>query len=253
MSIQAVSWALEQYIPKPIAKLVLVSLANHANHTSGLCYPSVELIAHEASCSVRSAQRYIRYLAERGFIKVEERFKDGRQLQNTYWLLIASSNPPARSSGGGDSVSPLSGQPTTGVTPGGDTAVTPINHHNNHQLPPLSPNAVCGDKPEGGHSIEDKRPSSRAAPPAPIRSSFETLPICWKDRGRYEIEIILRLGNDGGDMLSALPDWRVNSLCQRQRDGILGDDAIAEIKTLYLETKSRSSFAQSSQPKESIS
>lgn len=79
MSIQAVAWALEQYIPKAIAKLVLVSLANHADHASGRCYPSVEQAAHEASCSVRSVQRYTPYLAERGFIKIEEHFKDGRQ------------------------------------------------------------------------------------------------------------------------------------------------------------------------------
>ena len=243
MSIQAVAWALEQFIPKAIAKLVLVSLANHADHANGRCYPSVEMIAHEASCSVRSVQRYTRYLAERGFIKVEEFFQEGRQRQNTYWLLMGGPDPRGQVSGGGDPPSPLGGQPTQGVTPRGDTAVTPINHHNNHQLPPLSPSVVFVDKPEDRHSIEEKRPSSRAAPPAPNKSGFETRPKIWKDRGRYEIEIISRLGSDGGDILSALPDWRVNSLCQRQRDGVLGDNAIAEIKTSYLETKLRSSPA----------
>lgn len=69
MSIQAVGWALEQYIPKPIAKLILVSLANHTNLETGRCYPSIATIAHEASCSDRSVQRHLPYLVEGGFVR----------------------------------------------------------------------------------------------------------------------------------------------------------------------------------------
>jgi hypothetical protein len=117
MSIQAVAWALEQYIPKAIAKLVLVSLANHADHANGRCYPRVEMIAHEASCSARSVQRYTRYLAERGFVIIEESFEDGRRRQNTYWLLMGGCDPRAKVSIGGDPLSPLGGQLTKSVTP----------------------------------------------------------------------------------------------------------------------------------------
>ncbi len=88
MSIQAVAWALEQRIPAG-PKLVLVALANHADHTSGLCWPSVALVAHEASCSPRAVYRFVADLTRNGFVAVEKkRGKDGKQRSNNYWLLF---------------------------------------------------------------------------------------------------------------------------------------------------------------------
>lgn len=88
MSIQAVAWALEQQIPAG-PKLVLVALANHADHSSGLCWPSVALVAHEASCSPRAVYRFVADLARNGYVSVEKkRGKDGKQRSNNYWLLF---------------------------------------------------------------------------------------------------------------------------------------------------------------------
>ena len=97
MSIQAVAWALEQdftgrtpkgrSISAHVAKLVLISLANHADHVSGHCWPSGETIAREASCSVRSAYRMINALARNGFVDVRKvRGDDGKQRSNNYWI-----------------------------------------------------------------------------------------------------------------------------------------------------------------------
>jgi hypothetical protein len=88
MSIQAVAWALEQRIPAG-PKLVLVALANHADHTSGLCWPSVALIAHEASCSPRAVYRFVADLTRNGYVSVQKkRGKDGKQRSNNYWLTF---------------------------------------------------------------------------------------------------------------------------------------------------------------------
>lgn len=88
MSIQAVAWALEQQIPAG-PKLVLVALANHADHSSGLCWPSVALVAHEASCSPRAVYRFVADLTRNGYVSVEKkRGKDGKQRSNNYWLLF---------------------------------------------------------------------------------------------------------------------------------------------------------------------
>src|SRR5262252_3712468 len=88
VSIQAVAWALEQQIPAG-PKLVLVALANHADHSTGLCWPSVTLIAHEASCSPRAVYRFVADLSRNGFVMVEKkRGKDGKQRSNNYWLLL---------------------------------------------------------------------------------------------------------------------------------------------------------------------
>lgn len=88
MSIQAVAWALEQKIPAG-PKLVLVALANHADHSTGLCWPSTALVAHEASCSVRAVYRFVADLTRNGYVMVQKkRGRDGKQRSNNYWLLF---------------------------------------------------------------------------------------------------------------------------------------------------------------------
>src|SRR4029077_9858140 len=105
MSIQAVAWALEQdftgetpkgrMVSAHAAKLVLIALANHADHISGHCWPSTETIAREASCTVRSVYRLISALARNGFIEVRKvRGADGRQRANNYWLLFDRAPAP---------------------------------------------------------------------------------------------------------------------------------------------------------------
>ena len=88
MSIQAVAWALEQDLPaRP--KLVLVSIANHADHTNGYCWLKAETIAAEAACTPRSVYRFIGGLARNGYLRKSPRKgHDGKQRANDYWLLL---------------------------------------------------------------------------------------------------------------------------------------------------------------------
>ena len=86
MSIQAVAWALEQDLPGT-AKLVLISLCNHADHVNGHCWPSTETIAKEASVGVRSVYRWIGALQRNDYIDVRKsKGKDGKQRANNYWI-----------------------------------------------------------------------------------------------------------------------------------------------------------------------
>jgi hypothetical protein len=94
MSIQAVAWALEQDIPGT-AKLVLISLANRADHVTGHCWPSMERIAKEASCSRRSVFTYIGALKRHGYVEVQSRRGvEGAQRTNDYWLVIGGNYLP---------------------------------------------------------------------------------------------------------------------------------------------------------------
>lgn len=88
MSIQAVAWALEQDLPaRP--KLVLVSIANHADHRTGYCWLRTETIAEEASCSPRGVFNFIGDLIRNGYIrKAPKRGDDGKQRANDYWILF---------------------------------------------------------------------------------------------------------------------------------------------------------------------
>lgn len=88
MSIQAVAWALEQDLPQG-PKLVLVSIANHADHTTGYCWLKAETIAQEASCSPRSVWRYVGGLVRNGYIrKAQRKGEHGKQRANDYWLMF---------------------------------------------------------------------------------------------------------------------------------------------------------------------
>lgn len=88
MSIQAVAWALEQDLPaRP--KLVLVSIANHANHTDGYCWLKAETIAGEAACTSRSVYRFIGGLVRNGYLrKAPRKGEDGKQRANDYWIIF---------------------------------------------------------------------------------------------------------------------------------------------------------------------
>ena len=98
MSIQAVAWALSLNIPDPFAKLVLVSLSNHADNETGHCWPTQSLIAKEASCNRRTVMRKLPYLLEAGFIRVFHNRSQGRALDYQVLFLgrVPSANAPLR-------------------------------------------------------------------------------------------------------------------------------------------------------------
>jgi hypothetical protein len=88
MSIQAVAWALEQNIPaRP--KLVLVAIANHADHTDGYCWLRAETIASEAACSPRGVFNFVGDLIRNGYLRKQQRKgDDNKQRANDYWILF---------------------------------------------------------------------------------------------------------------------------------------------------------------------
>lgn len=94
MSIQAVAWALEQDLPaRP--KLVLVAIANHANHIDGYCWLKAETIAREAACTPRSIYNFVGALIRNGFIRKSlRRGEDGKQRATDYWILFDREERP---------------------------------------------------------------------------------------------------------------------------------------------------------------
>ncbi|MGY4294601.1 hypothetical protein ACVWXN_002696 [Bradyrhizobium sp. i1.4.4] len=95
MSIQAVGWALDQEIRDPWAKLILISLANHADHTTGLCWPSMRLIGKESSCRRETVLRKLPELEAAGFIQIIKARKGDRRRVHTYRLLLPGCAPDA--------------------------------------------------------------------------------------------------------------------------------------------------------------
>lgn len=103
MSINAMNWAFQQNLP-PAEKLVLLALADHHNGGTGLCIPGQKLLAEQASMSVRSVQRHLADLEERGLISRRARFRsEGRGRTSDAYSLsfvqgdnLAGNNDPLK-------------------------------------------------------------------------------------------------------------------------------------------------------------
>lgn len=98
MSSRATAWAWQQDVPA-VPKLVLLSLADHADRDANSCFPSRKTIAAECGVTASTVTRALATLEESGLIRRAERFRDnGSQTSNTYDLLVT---PCAERAGGG--------------------------------------------------------------------------------------------------------------------------------------------------------
>ena len=102
MSVRVSAWAWDAKCPSPSAKLVLLSLADHAND-DGECWPSQGNIAADCGITRQTVNEQIRRLVEAGLLKIEHRFNGTGQQANRYFLLCR------------DIRHPLSGYPTPPV------------------------------------------------------------------------------------------------------------------------------------------
>jgi hypothetical protein len=95
MSVQAIGWAFDQAIGDPLAKLVLIALANHSNGKSGRCNPKVETLAGECAQTPSNIKKKLAYLEQSSLIKRVSRFApSGTQLANGYVLLLDAEYRP---------------------------------------------------------------------------------------------------------------------------------------------------------------
>ncbi|MGR5341932.1 helix-turn-helix domain-containing protein [Vibrio astriarenae] len=73
----------------PITKLLLVKLADNADH-QGFCFPSYDYLAKCCEISVRTAKAHIKILLEQGYLSKTRRFtKKGAQRSNVFQLHLA--------------------------------------------------------------------------------------------------------------------------------------------------------------------
>ena len=71
MSVQAISWVLEQSESRLSARHVLISIANHAKSDGTDAWPSVATIARESRLSVSEVHSSLRELQELGELSVD--------------------------------------------------------------------------------------------------------------------------------------------------------------------------------------
>lgn len=89
MAINAIEWAFEQNISIPSAKLVLLSLADHANAT-GYCWPSVARLVKRTGLSRATIFRSIETLTGLGL--VSQAYEQGKVNRYNLMLPVSSCN-----------------------------------------------------------------------------------------------------------------------------------------------------------------
>jgi Helix-turn-helix domain len=208
MSIQAVAWALDQYVPDPVLKLILISLANHADHITGICWPSMRVIGNEASCRRETVLRKLPDLEERGFIEIIKAKRGERRRAHTYRLLIRcerDAHQIATAKSGG-SAHPVCAPLTRGC----DTALTTMNHHI----------TITSSKPPSPIGARKKLGDERAG----ARSEHASV---------VQARVASRLGKgnvaEGWTRFGALSDTKRDELTAQERNGRLSDAVVAEV------------------------
>jgi Helix-turn-helix domain len=71
MSVQALSWVLNKSKSSLGSRLVMLSIANHADADGMNSWPSITVIARESRVSQRQAQRCINSLEKLGELEIE--------------------------------------------------------------------------------------------------------------------------------------------------------------------------------------
>lgn len=197
MSIQAVAWALEQPAIPARPKLVLVSIANHADHRTGYCYLRADTIADEAACSVRGVHNFIGDLVRNGFIRREhKRGADGKQRANDYWIIFDRALDAKwigdRQAGEADEPA-ISGEPDAPGAPGESEAEPPPEPVDNAPGA-LGPDAHgCTRKSLDEPSKTNPEKSARANPFATAPRSYKAPPIAPDIQGATHVQTATRL------------------------------------------------------------
>jgi len=94
VSFKASAWAVEQRVGDPIAKLLLLTLAEAAGIENQSCYPSNKTLADRIEASEDTVTRKMKVLVDGGFIRVERRNRpDGSRTSNLYIVNVDHPKP----------------------------------------------------------------------------------------------------------------------------------------------------------------
>ena len=168
MSHQATNWAAESSGISPLAKLVLLRLADRADE-SGICYPSQRRLAAECCITERTVRNAIADLITRGLVFI--RTPSTPQGDTTRYLLTFAT-PEPRSGGephsGEEHADPRGGTTFQGernhvpVTPEPRSAKPSVNHQGTLREPSVDKNQSRPEYPQE----TPKAASATNTPPA---------------------------------------------------------------------------------------
>jgi len=106
MSIKALDWAMDTPLDDPLAKLVLIVIANHHNQSYGYAWPSVRHICEVTAASEATVRRKIGKLED--LLLIKRVYRTGRSTEyHLSFLLPVTVTPLSHRQEGGLTVSPI--------------------------------------------------------------------------------------------------------------------------------------------------
>lgn len=99
MSFKHMAWAMEVRIGDPLAKLLLVALADRSDKETGQCWPSIARLCEDTEMSKASVTRRLFFLEQKGFIQRTQRDQQSTlyTLSLTETTLSLTETPPCLS------------------------------------------------------------------------------------------------------------------------------------------------------------
>jgi hypothetical protein len=70
------------------AYATLAALTDHANNKNGLCFPTMVRLSRLVGCSVRTIQRHVHLLADRGIIEILQRRRNRKGRFSSYLYRV---------------------------------------------------------------------------------------------------------------------------------------------------------------------
>lgn len=226
MSIKAVSWALEQKLDDPIAKLVLIAIADRYNDEYGYAWPSVSWLSRCADCTPRTVQNKVKVMSEMGILMREFIKGEKTNQTNRYHLpLFEGGEYP---SGGETHVHPVG----EAVGSGGwvKQSVHPNNtnkQYNNNTISVLDgfeefwnavPRKVARKAAEKAYQkalmetdketiMEGIKGYARSVKAKETKPEYIVHPATWLNQGRYDDEPVAEEATGSGDNFGVSAKW----------------------------------------------
>ena len=166
MSWAALAWATDSDIAHPVAKFILVLLANKADENFS-CYPSIRTLMVESGAGRSTVLRALSYLETHGFISRRPQFHDSGARRSTRYYLnhpLAAHLPPH----------PDPGPPRPVVGPPGPGAERAPSHSGTGTVSQRHPPGVPQRDPLNPSTESPSEPSDAAA------LVLETVTRAWK-------------------------------------------------------------------------
>lgn len=188
MSYKASAWAVEQTVGDPIAKLVLLTLAESADIERQECFPSLRCLARRTEASPKTVWLKLKYLREKGFIHITRRQRqNGSNTSNLFRLLI---HTPCSH---GDNTPVVTG--TTPCSHGDETSV----RHRNRSIRTSKDDAASQASAECVGGVSRDSSEFPKTPEAPKPETARDFIIAWCDRHAKVVgsKYVVADGKDG--------------------------------------------------------